>query len=237
MSLEIIQIIEDDPAQARLLDQTLRRASFRTNVAHDGPSGMQDVWRIKPTLVMLDDNLPGLSGHDVCSRLRRDPSTRHLPIIMLSGFASEERRVAGLEGGADDYIAKPYAPNEMIARVRAVLRRSRQIGAGIEEGQAEDLILDGTMLLARYRDKRLMLSPQEWKVLSRLAAPPGSVVPREELRTLLWGDDGLLHDTELDRCLQHLTMKLMEENPVGSIQPIPGGAVRLVSPSDSSDPA
>lgn len=232
MSLEIIQIIEDDPAQARLLDQALRRASFRTNVAHDGPSGMQDVWRIKPALVMLDDNLPGLSGQDVCHRLRRDPSTRHLPIIMLSGFASEERRIAGLESGADDYIAKPYASNELIARVRAVLRRSRQTAVEIEDEQAEDLVLDGTMLLARYRDKRLMLSPQQWKVLSRLASTRGSVVPREELRTLLWGDDGLLHDTELDRCLQQLAMKLTQEGSVGSIQPIPGGAVRLVPSSE-----
>lgn len=92
MALEIIEIVEDDQTQAKLLDQILRQASFRTNVAFDGPAGMQDIWRIKPSLLVADDNLPGLSGREMCKRLRQDPSTKHLPIIILSGFSSEDRR-------------------------------------------------------------------------------------------------------------------------------------------------
>ena len=126
MALEIIEIVEDDHSQAKLLDQILRQASFRTNVAFDGPSGMQDVWRIKPALIIADDNLPGLNGREMCKRLRQDPSTKNIPIIVLSGFSSEERRTEALDGGADDFVLKPYSATELLARVRAVLRRSRQ---------------------------------------------------------------------------------------------------------------
>jgi DNA-binding response OmpR family regulator len=230
MSLEIVQIIENDPAQARLLDQVLRGASFRTNVAQDGPSGMQDVWRLKPALVMLDDNLPGMTGHEVCRRLRRDPVTRHIPIIMLSGFVSEDRRVSGLDSGADDYICKPYGANELVARARAVLRRYRQSMTETMEGQDEELALEHTVFVARYRGKRLMLALREWKALCRLASSPGAVVPREELCSLLWGDDGLFHETELARCLEQLSLKLTEEVSVGSLQIVPGGGVRIVLP-------
>ncbi|MFO0729917.1 MAG: response regulator transcription factor [Nitrospiraceae bacterium] len=126
MGLELIQIIESDQAQARQLDQVLRQASFRTNVAFDGPSGMQDVWRIKPAMIITDDNLPGLSGRDLCRRLRQDPATKHTPLILLSGYSSEQRRVEAFEEGADDFILKPYGGGELIARVRAVLRRCQR---------------------------------------------------------------------------------------------------------------
>ncbi|MBK8379322.1 MAG: response regulator [Nitrospira sp.] len=126
MGLEIIEIVEDDQGQAKLLDQILRQASFRTNVAFDGPSAMQDVWRIKPSLIMADDNLPGLTGREMCKRLRQDPSTKYIPIILLSGYSSEERRVEALDGGADDFIVKPMQrPNSWLARGRCCADLSR----------------------------------------------------------------------------------------------------------------
>lgn len=131
MGLEIIEIVEDDQGQAKLLDQILRQASFRTNVAFDGPSTkMQDVWRIKPSLIMADDNLPGLTGREMCKRLRQGRPTKYIPIILLSGYSSEERRVEALDGGADDFIVKPYATAELVARVRALL----PISAGTRTG-------------------------------------------------------------------------------------------------------
>jgi len=235
MSLEIIQILEDDQSHARMLDQILRRASFRTNVAFDGPSGIQDVWRIKPSLVMADDNLPGITGREICKRLRQDPSTKHIPIIVMSGYASEERRAEALDGGADDVIVKPYGAIELVARVRALLRRCRRGHAQEEDGvedMGEDLLLADNVYRAVYRGHKLVLSGHEWKALRRLALTVGNVVPREELKALLWGDDELLHDGELDRCIDQLNAKLAEaESGAGQIAVVPGGGYRLTSRS------
>lgn len=230
MGLEIIQIVEDDQSQAKLLDQILRQASFRTNVAFDGPSAIQDVWRIKPSLIMADDNLPGLTGREMCKRLRQDPSTKHIPIIVMSGYSSEERRVEALNGGADDFIVKPYSATELLARVRALLRRCRQSQAQDEE-LGEDLALTDSLYVAVYRGRTLTLSTHEWKALRRLTSTVGSVVPREELSTLLWGDDTLLHDGELNRCMEQLNQKLAGEAPAARhIKMVPGG-FRLTPPS------
>lgn len=238
MALEIIEIVEDDQSQAKLLDQILRQASFRTNVAFDGPAGMQDVWRIKPSLIVADDNLPGLTGREMCKRLRQDPSTKHIPIIVMSGFSSEERRAEALDAGADDFIVKPYSGMELLARVRALLRRCRQSQAQDEE-LPEDLALTENLYVAVYRGKNLTLSAHEWKALRRLASTVGNVVPREELKSLLWGDDSLMHDGELDRCMQQLNRKLSQDAPsVESIKIVPGG-FRLSTPAsdDSGGPA
>ena len=233
MSLEIIQILENDQSHAKMLDQILRRAAFRTNVAFDGPSGIQDVWRIKPALVMADDNLPGITGREICKRLRQDPSTKHIPIIVMSGYASEERRAEVLDGGADDVIVKPYGPIELVARVRALLRRSRHgqdpdVGCGEDLG--EDLLLADNVYRVVYRGHKLALSALEWKALRRLAQTVGNVVPREELKGLLWGDDELLHDAELDRCIEQLNAKLAStESATGHIAMVPGGGCRLTT--------
>jgi len=233
MGLEIIQIVEDDQSQARLLDQILRQASFRTNVAFDGPSGMQDVWRIKPALIVTDDSLPGITGREICRRLRQDPSTKHIPIVVLSGYSSEERRAEALDSGADDFIVKPYGAAELVARVRALLRRSRQ-GQGQDEELAEDLVLADNLYVAVYRGKQMTLTTREWKALRRLASTVGNVVPREEFKALLWGDDELLHDVELDHCFQELNRKLGGEGAmVGQVSSVPGGGYRLTTgPSD-----
>jgi DNA-binding response OmpR family regulator len=233
MSLEIIQILEDDQSHAKMLDHILRRASFRTNVAFDGPSGMQDVWRIKPSLIMADDNLPGITGREICKRLRQDPSTRHIPIIVMSGYASEERRAEALDGGADDFIVKPYGAIELVARVRALLRRCRHghaQGEEVGEDLGEDLAFANKVYMVVYRDRKLALSAYEWNILRRLALTTGNVVPREELKALLWGDDGLLHDGELDRCIEQLNEKLTGDGVAGGrIVMVPGGGYRIAT--------
>lgn len=240
MSLEIIQILEDDKSHAKMLDQILRRASFRTNVAFDGPSGLQDVWRIKPSLIMADDNLPGITGREICKRLRQDPSTRHIPTIVMSGYASEERRAEALDEGADDFIVKPYGAIELVARVRALLRRCRHGHSQEEEwGEdlGEDLIFADNVYRAVYRGRKLALSAHEWKTLRRLAVTAGNVVPREELKALLWGDDELLHDGELDLCIKQLNEKLAGDGAAGGrIMMVPGCGYRMTtSSSDTAD--
>lgn len=208
MSLELIQIIEDGQEQARVMDQILRKASFRTNVAFDGPTGIQDIWRLKPALVLLDLILPGMGGKDICTRLRNDPQTKSMGIILVTALTSEDHKVAALDFGADDVIAKPYSSRELVARVKAVLRRIAVPMHTADEETDEDLVLQETQYVISFRGEQFVLTKPEWVVLLRLAKTSGKVVPREELRTTLWGEDGLSHDRELDHTIQSLNKKL-----------------------------
>lgn len=221
--MEIIQIIEDEPAHASLLDHTLRKARYRTNVALDGEIGLLDVKRLNPALVLLDVMLPGVDGYEICRRLREDPQTQTIPIILLTALGSEEHRVAGLELGADDYIIKPFSPREVVSRVRAVLRRARPLAEPQEECLDGDMVLEDSRFVVSFRGKRVQLSSPKWWILRRLASHVGQVVTREELTTLLWGEDGLIHQHELDRYVQLLKQKLESEaGDAGSIVTVPG---------------
>ena len=120
-----ILIVEDEPALVELLTYNLEKAGFRTAVARDGEEAMLAVAEAKPDLVLLDWMLPYVSGIEICRRLRRDPETRDLPVILLTARGEEGDRIRGLESGADDYVVKPFSPSELIARVRAVMRRTR----------------------------------------------------------------------------------------------------------------
>lgn len=211
MSLEVIQIIEDDPLQASLIDREVRRAGYRTNVAYDGLTGLADVRRLHPSLVLLDVMLPELDGHDVCRRLREDRQTQAIPIIMMSALGTEEHKTTGLELGADDYVVKPFGLAELISRIRAVLRRSRLDMTSHTGGQGSELTLQEDQYVALFRGKRVTLSGPEWKILRRLAGSPGRVVMREELVHAIWGRDGLIHDHELERHIQALRQKLSDD--------------------------
>lgn len=208
MALELIQIIEDGQDQARVMDQILRKASFRTNVAFDGPTGIQDIWRLKPALVLLDLILPGMGGKEICGRLRTDPQTKTMGIVFVTAMTAEDHKIAALECGADDVISKPYSSRELVARVRTVLRRIALEAPQPDEDAENDVVLEEMHYVVSFRGRRVSLTKAEWIVLGRLARTPGKVVPREELRAALWGEDGLSHDRELDLTIQHLDRKL-----------------------------
>ncbi len=228
MSLELIQIIEDGHDQAQILDHILRKASFRTNVAFDGPSGIQDIWRLKPSLVVLDLILPGMGGKELCARLRNDPQTRSMGIVFVTALSSEDHKVAALEVGADDVIAKPYSSRELVARVKAVLRRIAVPTVTVDEELEEELVLQDTHFAISFRGIPLILTKAEWIILVRLAKTSGNVVPREELRTALWGDDRLSHDHELDHTIESLNRKLSaDRGAMDMISGIAGTGYRL----------
>jgi len=212
MSLEVIQIIEADQDQARAVDQILRKASFRTTIACDGPTGMQDIWKNRPALVVLDLMVPGIGGKDMCRRLREDPQTKSIGIILVTALTSEDCRVAGLESGADDILTKPYSPRELVARIHAVLRR---ISVGMPDAlgdMEDDLALDATQYVAKFRGRQLILTKLEWQTLLRLTKTAGKVVPREELRSLLWNNDPLSHDRDIDQLVASLNQKLSDRD-------------------------
>lgn len=217
MPAEIIQIIEDDPQHAQLLDHALRRAGYRTNVANHGTTGLEDVRRLHPALVLLDVMLPELDGHEVCRRLRADPATKATPIIMLSALAGEDHRTVGLNLGADDYIPKPFSPREVVSRIRAVLRRTRRQADSGEVYLNGDLVLEESRHMVLFGGKSVELSGPEWQVLRALAQQPGRTVMRKELIALLWGNDGLIHQQELERHIRALGRKLEAISDAGPV--------------------
>ncbi len=228
MGVELIQIIEDDPDHARLLELALRKARYRTNVAHDGEVGLQDIKRLSPSLILLDVMLPGMDGHEICRLLREDHKTQATPVIMVTALGSEDHRVTGLELGADDYITKPFSLQEVVARVRAVLRRGRVLAQPVKIPLEGDLVLKDCCFVVSFRGKSLSLSGHERQILGQLARSVGQVVTQEELVALLWGEDGLVHEHELARQVQTLKQKI-ENQYAGLIETLPGVGYRLTS--------
>ena len=180
MSLEgPILIAEDDKKTAALVELYLKREGFRTLLAYDGEQALEMARRHKPGFVILDLMLPILDGWEVCRRLRQGSD---VPILMLTARGEEVDRVSGLTLGADDYVVKPFSPRELVARVRAILRRGRQTGT-MEKGTLShgDLLLDLGKRTASLRGGPLTLTPHEYRLLQALMAAPGKVFTRQEL--------------------------------------------------------
>jgi DNA-binding response OmpR family regulator len=182
-----ILVIEDDPTVAEVVALYLSREGFQVEVSGDGIAGLKRALQSPPDLLVLDLMLPGLSGVEVLKRLR---ATAPVPVIMLTARSSEVDRVRGLEFGADDYVAKPFSPRELTARVKAVLRRA---GGGVEAPAGEAVLVAGTLSLdpasrqARLGDKALELTVKEFDLLAHLMRHPGRAFRREELMEQVWG--------------------------------------------------
>ena len=233
MSLEIVQIIEDEPIHAQLLDRSLRKARYRTNVAGDGVTGLADVKRLNPSLVLLDLQLPGMSGLEVCRRIRASPGTRQIPIMMISALGGEEDRITGIEMGADDYLAKPFSPREVVSRVGSLLRRTRRL---LDEGCAtgdEALIIEEHYLKITLLGARLTVSQPEWRLLQLLSKRSGQIVSVEELASLIWSDSEFLRHRDLDAIMATLNNKVRNASS-GSIEVVPTIGYRLVPPRASA---
>ncbi|WP_447980507.1 response regulator transcription factor [Candidatus Nitrospira bockiana] len=224
MAFELVQLMEDDVAQAALLDHVLRAAGYRTNVAPDGELGLEDVKRLRPALILLDVMLPGLDGYEVCRRIRQDPEIARTPIIMLSALGGHaEQREEGFRIGVDDYIAKPFSPKEVVARVGAMLRR-RLHDLREPSSPGDPTVVE---MVVRYRGKQFNVTREEWRILQYLADASGQIATDEELAGYVWGEDGLLHDRELERLASSLSQKLNQEPMRQVVLKLPGGTYRL----------
>lgn len=185
-----ILVVEDDPALAELLRYNLAREGFAVTTAADGDAALAAAEDSPPDLMVLDWMIPGLSGIEVCRRLRRRDATRAMPIIMLTARGEETDRIEGLESGADDYMVKPFSPGELAARIRAVLRRTGTVaGTDTEVIEVGGVRLD----LARHRVTRqgrdVHLGPTEFRLLRVLMENPGRVFGREQILDRVWGRD------------------------------------------------
>jgi two-component system phosphate regulon response regulator PhoB len=183
-----ILVVEDESAIVELLRYNLEREGFRVTVAMDGEEALTAIAEDKPDLVLLDWMLPNASGLEVCRQIRRKTATRDLPVIMLTARGEESDRVRGLDVGADDYVTKPFSITELMARVKALLRRARP-ARDAEVLRYADLELD----IARHRVTRsgrpIHLGPTEFRLLRFLMERPGRVYSREQLLDSVWGHD------------------------------------------------
>lgn len=205
-----ILIIEDDPDISESLKYNLEREGLSTVVAATGEQGLTEALneRNPPMLIMLDLMLPGMSGSELCRRFRREPLTRRTPIIMLTAKGSESDRVAGLDLGADDYITKPFSVRELLARVRAVLRRLDETAS--QNYEDDQLVIDFTDIRTVCNGRRIKLTNKEFSLLSVLAKSADRVVTRQQLLDSVWGYSYYGDARTLDVHIRRLRQKLEE---------------------------
>lgn len=226
MIASTVQIIEDDPLHADLLDRALRQAQFVTMLAVDGESGWRDTQRLLPSLILLDLMLPGLSGQEVCRLVRRTPSTRLIPIIMLTAVGTEADRIAGLEMGADDYVVKPFSPREVVSRVQAVLRRSRHSGAPTPMISNDALTVQEPCFVVTLQERQLTVSEMELSLLRFMLEREGKLVSATGFLAALGREQRELSPDDVTRHVRTLHRKL-ENSQSGSIEFLPGFRYRL----------
>lgn len=206
--LQNILIIEDDADIAESLNYNLKREGFRPFVAESGEKGLRLALdaHTRPSLIILDLMLPGMSGTELCRRLRREPATESTPVIMLTAKAAEADRIAGLEIGADDYIVKPFSVKEVVARVRAVLRRTeRESSAKYEDSR---LSVDFADMRVVCGDESVKLTRKEFALLSHLIKNMGRVATRQQLLDNVWGYSYFGDTRTLDVHVRRLRQKL-----------------------------
>jgi two-component system phosphate regulon response regulator PhoB len=210
MKRENIVVVEDEADILDVLQYNLAREGYRVRAFRDGEQGLDGVRRHAPDLVLLDLMLPGLDGIEVCRRLKQDPITRAIPVVMLTAKSEETDVVLGLGVGADDYITKPFSPKELIARVRAVLRRGplRE-----ERGKGDRLVHGGLVIdMARHEvtveGQRVICTATEMRLLHFLASHPGRVFTRDHLLSRVIGEDAVVLDRNIDVHIGSLRKKL-----------------------------
>ena len=212
-----VLVVEDEPKIAALLRDYLKVSAFRVTVRETGEGTIDWIREHQPDAVVLDLMLPGVDGLTICRTLRALPDKRlaDVPILMLTARVEEIDRLLGLELGADDYICKPFSPREVVARVKAVLRRVAG-GANLPPPPIE---LDEERFEARVRGQALALTPVEFRLLRKLAAQPGRVYTRQQLMDALYSDHRVVSDRTVDSHVKNLRRKLGEVgiDPIASI--------------------
>lgn len=213
-----IVIVEDDPNIADLVDMYLRREGFRVVQAGTGEAGLAAIDRERPRLAILDVSLPGgIDGLEVCRRVR---STKSLPVLMLTARDGEVDRVVGLEMGADDYVTKPFSPRELVARVKAILRRadgSSRDGQTAEVLMAGEVEVDTVRREARVKGEVVALASREFQLLQFLAERPGRALSRQQLLDGVWGPGWYGDDRTVDAHVRQLRKKLGEALPLNTV--------------------
>jgi len=210
-SKPLVLVVEDEAALATMLRYNLEKEGYRVCEAGDGEEALTVVSERKPDLVVLDWMLPSLSGIEVCRQLRRKPATRELPVIMLTARGEEGDKIRGLNTGADDYMTKPFSLPELMARIRAMLRRVQPVPLkGVL--QFADIAMDLAAHRVTRGDRPVHLGPTEFRLLQFFMQHPGNVFSREELLNAVWGPDIYVEPRTVDVHIRRLRKALNGEN-------------------------
>jgi two-component system, OmpR family, phosphate regulon response regulator PhoB len=222
----LVLVVDDEPAQRAMLTYNLESEGYRTVCASDGEEALLAVSEQEPDIILLDWMLPRLSGIEVCRQLKSRNSTRSIPVIIVSARTEEEDRVRGLETGADDYVVKPYSMNELLARLRANLRRSRpsQVGQVLE---FEGIRLDSETYKVSRDGKPLKLGPTEFRLLSTFMEKPGRVWSREQLLDRVWGRDIYVDTRTVDVHIGRLRKALGQHGGEDVVRTVRGAGYAL----------
>ena len=232
-----ILVAEDERDVAELVRYTLGREGFEVIVAVNGADALRQAKESRPDLVLLDLMLPQVNGWELCRRLKQDPATRELPVIMLTARSEEGDKILGFELGADDYVTKPFSTRELVARVRAVVRRTRPVEAEERRHRIKvgDLVVDRQRFEVTVGGRAVGLTPKEFELLATLAAEPGRVYGREELLDLVWGRDGFVEPRTIDVHLARLRAKFVAARlPEPDIETVRGVGYRYRETMGSS---
>lgn len=222
----LILIVEDEPPLIEILEYNLINAGFRTSVAANGGEGLLQAQENIPDLIILDWMLPEMSGIQVCRELRKIKDTKTIPIIMLTARSEESDRIQGLDTGADDYVVKPFSPGELIARIKAMLRRS---GSGFEMEKLVFSNLEVNLVAHRvYRNGRsIHLGPKEFSLLKTLMENPTRVFPRSHLLDRVWGRDIYVEERTVDVHIRRLRKALNENGQPNLIRTVRGNGYSI----------
>ncbi|MFA5437189.1 MAG: response regulator [Candidatus Omnitrophota bacterium] len=186
---DTVLIVEDEKDIAKMIDYNLKKEGYKTIIANDGEDALDAAITKLPGLILLDLMLPGLSGLDVCKELKAERKTASIPIIMLTAKSQESDKIVGLELGADDYVTKPFSPRELIARIKALLRRSKEKEKLPEVLKIGGLCLDFSRIEVTVKDKPAILTSKEFELLKTLIKAKGRVLSRDYLLDNIWGFD------------------------------------------------
>ncbi|KQB14555.1 phosphate regulon transcriptional regulator PhoB [Rhodobacter capsulatus] len=221
-----VLVVEDESAQREVLQYNLEAEGFRVVMAVNGDEALLFLREEKPDLVVLDWMLPNVSGIEICRRVKANPETRSIPIIMLSARSEETDRVRGLETGADDYVVKPYSVVELMARLRTQLRRTRPATMG-ERLVFDDIILDAAEHRVFRDGQPLKLGPTEFRLLSTLMEKPGRVWTRDQLLDRVWGRDIYVDTRTIDVHVGRLRKALMVNGGADPVRTVRGTGYSL----------
>ncbi len=208
MAKESVLIVEDDPDIVELLQYTLEREGYPVLVALNGEKGLSEAQRRRPGLILLDLMLPGLDGLEVCKALKSDDSTKSIPVVMLTAKGEESDVVLGLEFGADDYVRKPFSPRELVARIRAVLRRGNSVVEAKTRIESGGIVLDRERHEVEVDGSLIELTRSEFRLMWTLAKHPGRVYAREELVERLTDGEVVILDRNIDVHVSSIRKKL-----------------------------
>jgi len=227
-STKQILVVEDERPIREMIAFGLRRAGFEVREAGDARTGRAEVANKLPDLLLVDWMLPDTSGLEFTRALKRDRETREVPVIMLTARAEEGDKVAGLEGGADDYITKPFSPRELLARINAVLRRSTP-AEGTERIDIEGLVLDQSSQRVSSGERTVALGPTEYRMLAFFMTHPERVYTREQLLDRVWGGNVYVEERTIDVHIRRLRKALEEFGYDRLIQTVRGSGYRFSS--------